>query len=234
MMETQFRAVPAVQQQEIVRSFMQRVYIWMTGGLSLTGFIAYYTAQSPSLMPWLAQHPGALYGMMFATLGIVIAMSALINKISATAAGAMFIVYAALNGFVFSTLFLIYAAESIAQVFFITAGMFGAMSIYGFVTKRDLTGWGSFLTMGLIGIIITMVVNIFLKSSAVDYAVSFIGVFIFLGLTAYDTQKLKGFALQDPEGAQRSEKPAIIGALSLYLDFINIFLMLLRIFGNRR
>ena len=233
-METQFRAVPAVQQQEIVRSFMQRVYIWMTGGLSLTGFIAYYTAQSPALMPWLAQNPGALYGMMFATLGIVIAMSFLINRISATVAGAMFIVYAALNGFVFSTLFLVYAAESIAQVFFITAGMFGAMSIYGFVTKRDLTGWGSFLTMGLIGIIITMVVNIFLKSSAVSYAVSFIGVFIFLGLTAYDTQKLKGFALQDPEGAQRSEKPAIIGALSLYLDFINMFLMLLRIFGNRR
>lgn len=233
-METQpIRAIPAAQAQEAVRTFMQRVYIWMAGGLSLTGFIAYYTAQSTSLMPFIAQNPFVFYGMLIGTLVLVIAMSAAINKISTPVAGGMFVAYAALNGFIFSTLFLFYAAETIYQVFFITAGMFAAMSIYGFVTRRDLTGWGSFLMMGLVGIIIAMVVNIFLKSSAVTYAVSFIGVFIFLGLTAYDTQKLKNIATQNPEATQ-SEKPAIYGALTLYLDFINLFLMLLRIFGGRR
>lgn len=233
-MQTQVSTIPAAQQGEVVRTFMQRVYIWMAGGLALTGFIAYYTAQSPTLMPLIAKNPWIFYGMIIAELGIVIAMSAMINRLSATTAGAMYVVYAALTGFVFSTLFLIYTAESIYQVFFITAGMFGGMSIYGFVTKRDLTGWGSFLMMGLFGIIITMVVNIFLRSPAVSYAISILGVFIFLGLTAYDTQKLKNLALRDPKMALGSEKPAIYGALTLYLDFINLFLMLLRLFGRRR
>lgn len=233
-METQIRTIPSAQAQDAVRAFMQRVYIWMAGGLSLTGVIAYYTSQSPSLIKTLIQNSWIFFGMMIATLGIVIAMTALINRISATTAGALFIAYAALNGFVFSTIFLIYTMQSIAQVFFISAGMFGAMSIYGFVTRRDLTGWGSFLFMGLIGIIIAMVVNIFLKSSTVAYAVSFLGVFIFLGLTAYDTQKLKTMALTSPQQTNQSEKPAIIGALALYLDFINLFLMLLRLFGSRR
>lgn len=213
---------------------MQRVYVWMAGGLSLTGVIAYYTSQSPTLLNAIVYNPWILYGMMFATLGIVIAMSFAINKISPAVAGLMFIVYASLNGFIFSTIFLVYTAQSITQVFFITAGTFGAMSVYGFITRRDLTSWGSFLFMGLIGIIIAMVVNIFLRSSALGYVISFIGVFIFLGLTAYDTQKLKNWALADPKTTGGSEKPAIYGALNLYLDFINLFLMLLRIFGGRR
>jgi len=234
-METHVQTMrTGVREQEAIRTFMQRVYIWMAGGLALTGFIAYYTAQSPSLMPLIAQNPWIFYGILIAELAIVIAMSALVNKISSTAAGGLFIVYSALTGFVFSTLFLVYTQESIAQVFFITAGMFGGMSVFGFVTRRDLTGWGSFLMMGLFGIIITMVVNIFLRSPAISYAVSILGVFIFLGLTAYDTQKLKRMALQNPEAVTRSEKPAIYGALTLYLDFINLFLMLLRLFGNRR
>lgn len=233
-MQTQIRTVPAAQAQDAVRTFMQRVYIWMAGGLSLTGLIAYYTSESQTLLRAIVYNPWILYGMMFATLGIVIAMSLAINRISAAAAGAMFVVYAALNGFIFSTIFLVYTAQSITQVFFITAGTFAAMSVYGFVTRRDLTSLGSFMFMGLIGIIIAMVVNIFLKSSTLGYAISFIGVFIFLGLTAYDTQKLKNWALADPKTTGGSEKPAIFGALNLYLDFINLFLMLLRLFGGRR
>lgn len=233
-METQMNTLSAVRSQENIRAFMQRVYIWMTGGLALTGLIAYYVSESPAIINAIIQNPFILYGMMIATLVLVIAMSAMINRISAPVAGAMFIAYAALNGFIFSTIFLVYTMQSIGQVFFISAGMFGAMSVYGMITKRDLTSWGSFLTMGLIGIIIAMVVNIFLNSSALGYAVSFLGVFIFLGLTAYDTQKLKNFAAAAPEQANQSEKPAIFGALSLYLDFINLFLMLLRLFGNRR
>lgn len=233
-MQPQVRAIPTSLQQDAVRVFMQRVYIWMAGGLSLTGFVAYYTSQSPSLMQMLTANPWLFYGALIGTLVLVIAMSAMINKISTPVAGTLFVGYAALNGFIFSTLFLIYTSESIAQVFFITGGTFAAMSVYGFVTRRDLTSWGSFLFMGLIGIIITMVVNIFLKSPAVSYAISILGVFIFLGLTAYDTQKLKNLAQADPRGTSQSEKPAIYGALTLYLDFINLFLMLLRLFGNRR
>lgn len=233
-METQMHTLSAVRAQENIRAFMQRVYIWMAGGLALTGLIAYYTAQSPVILNAIVQNPMIFYGMMIGTLLLVIVMSTMINRISATVAGAMFVAYAALNGFVFSTIFLIYTMQSIGQVFFISAGMFGAMSVYGMITKRDLTSWGSFLTMGLFGIILAMIVNIFLKSSAIGYAVSFLGVFIFLGLTAYDTQKLKNFAAASPQAANQSEKPAIYGALSLYLDFINLFLMLLRLFGNRR
>ncbi len=146
----------------------------------------------------------------------------------------MFVAYSALNGVTLSIIFLVYTTTSIAQVFFITAGTFAGMSVYGFVTKKDLTAMGSFLIMGLWGIIITMVVNFFLKSPTVGYAISFIAVFIFLGLTAYDTQKLKALALSNPELAAATENPAIMGALILYLDFINLFLNLLRIFGRRR
>ncbi len=233
-METYVRSLPGVDAQETLRTFMQKVYIWMTGGLVLTGLIAFYISQNESVIQVFVRTPAIFYGLLIAELVLVLVMSLMVNRVSATVAGAMFVTYAALNGLTFSVILLAYTAQSVAQVFFITGGMFAGMSVFGYVTKRDLTSMGSFLIMGLWGLIITMVVNIFLKSSTLGYVISLIGVFIFLGLTAYDTQKLKNIALSNPNLGEAGEKPAIYGALTLYLDFINLFLMLLRLFGNRR
>ncbi|MEJ2199610.1 MAG: Bax inhibitor-1/YccA family protein [Desulfuromonadaceae bacterium] len=174
------------------------------------------------------------YGLLIGELGLVIALSAAINRISATTASLMFLLYSALNGITFASIFLIYTQSSIASTFFITAGTFAAMSVFGMVTKRDLTGWGSFLFMGLIGIIIASVVNIFLHSPMITWVVSYLGVFIFVGLTAYDTQKLKRISQMGFADGQSRRKAVILGALTLYLDFINLFLMLLRVLGSRR
>jgi FtsH-binding integral membrane protein len=173
---------------------------------------------------------------LFAELGLVFYLSARINKIQAGTATGLFIGYAALNGLTLSMIFLAYTAESIAGTFFITAGMFGSMAVYGLVTKRDLSGWGSFLFMGLIGVIIASIVNIFLKSSSLYWAISLIGVFVFGGLTAYDVQKIKKMGEDGimEQGEEMVKKGAIMGALALYLDFINLFLMLLRFFGGSR
>jgi hypothetical protein len=233
-METQVRPYSSVNEQDAVRVFMQKVYIWMTGGLVLTGVIAHQVANSETIMSTLLHNQGLFFALIIGQLGLVMALSFTANRVSSAVAGAMFIAYSALNGLTLSVIFVAYTATSIAQVFFITAGTFAGMSVYGFVTKKDLTSMGSFLIMGLWGIIITMVVNIFLKSPAVGYAISFLGVFIFLGLTAYDTQKLKNLALSNPEASQTAENSAILGALILYLDFINLFLMLLRLFGKRK
>ncbi|MFO1519021.1 MAG: Bax inhibitor-1/YccA family protein [bacterium] len=225
---------PAISQEKAVSAFLQKVYIWMTGGLILTGVIAFQVAQSETLFRMIVLNQGVFMGLILGELAVVMAMSFLANRVSATVAGALFILYSAMNGLTLSVVLLVYTAQSVAQVFFITAGMFGGMSLYGYATKRDLTSLGSFMTMGLWGIILTMIVNFFLKSPAISYAISLIGVVIFLGLTAYDTQKLKALALNAPEVTEGSEKPAIYGALTLYLDFINLFLMLLRVMGRRR
>ena len=161
-------------------------------------------------------------------------LSAAINRLSATAAMMMFLVYSALNGMTLSIIFVVYTRSSIASTFFVTAGTFGAMSLYGHLTKRDLTSWGSFLTMGLFGIIIASVVNIFLKSEMVTWIVTYIGIFVFIGLTAYDTNKLKIIARQGFNDEETEKKVGILGALTLYLDFINLFLLLLRVLGGRR
>lgn len=229
-----FYRTSTIQSQEIVRSFLQRVYIWMSGGLILTGLVAYYVSQSAEIMRFFFSHPSIFYLLLFSTLGIVLLMNLAINRLSTFVIGALYVLYASLIGLSFSILFFIYTMESIAQVFFISAGMFGAMSLYGFLTKLSLMSWGSFLTMGLIGILIALVVNLFIKSSFLSLGISVLGVFIFLGLTAYDTQKLKNMALGNQDLVNSSDKPAIYGALSLYLDFINIFLFLLRILGNRK
>lgn len=229
-----FYRVSRVQDQEVVRTFLQRVYIWMTGALALTGFVAYYASQSEQIMYFLLSNPATIYMMLFGTLGIALVMGFAANRLPTIAVGVLYVIYAAMIGLVFSTLFLVYTMQSIAQVFFITSGMFGAMSLYGLITKRSLASWGSFLTMGLIGIIIAMIVNMFIGSSMLSLGVSILGVLIFLGLTAYDTQKLKDMALGHGEYINSSDKPAIYGAFSLYLDFINMFLFLLRILGNRR
>ncbi len=211
-------------------ALIRQVYAWMGAGLAITAVMALIILSSPVMLKAVLGNRLIFYGLMFGELALVFTLSGAINRLSAVAATLIFITYSALNGVTLSVVALVYTANSIASTFVITAGMFGAMSIYGYMTKRDLTSWGSFLFMGLIGVLVASVVNIFLASSAVSWIVSGIGVIVFTGLTAYDTWKIKEMAAQGTEG----RKPAILGALTLYLDFINLFLMLLRFTGSRR
>jgi len=216
---------------EGLRSYMLRVYNYMASALALTGIVAFATANTPVLMNAIFGTP-LMWVVMLAPLGMVMFLSAKIQTMSAAAAQATFWIFSVLMGMSLASIFVIYTGTSIARVFFITAGVFGAMSLYGYTTKRDLTGWGSFLFMGLIGIILASIINWFLQSSALEFAISVIGVLVFVGLTAYDTQKIKErYAASDSTSVM--SKKAIMGALNLYLDFINLFLMLLRLFGNR-
>ena len=215
--------------------FMGHVYRWMTIGLGVTAVTAYAVASSPSLAWAILGNSLIMIALIVAQIGLVVALSAAIHKFSSTTATGVFLLYALLNGLTLSSIFLVYPIGSIANAFLTCTGMFLAMSVYGTVTKRDLTGMGSFLFMGLIGIIIASIVNIFLASSMLDFVISCVGVIVFTGLTAYDTQKLRQFG----EGAPLNDAPAIrrgaiLGALTLYLDFINLFLMLLRLFGGSR
>jgi hypothetical protein len=223
------------QVQVRVNSFIRSVYNWMAIGLGITGLVAYYVANSESLQQLIFGNRILFFGLIIAEFGLVIAISARIQKMQASTATALFVLYSALNGATLSMIFLIYTASSITSTFFICAGTFVACSIYGWTTKRDLTSVGGFMAMGLIGIIIASVVNIFLRSPAMYMIISYIGVIVFVGLTAYDTQHLKNMAATQPDGLEAGvvRKGAILGALKLYLDFINLFLMLLRIFGNR-
>jgi FtsH-binding integral membrane protein len=211
-------------------TLIRKVYAWMGAGLAITAFMALVTLSSPAMLNAIFGNKLIFYGLVIGELALVFTLSGAINRLSSAAATLIFIAYASLNGITLSVVFLAYTANSITSTFVITAGMFGAMSIYGYMTKRDLTSWGSFLFMGLIGVVIASVVNIFVGSSAVSWVVSGIGVIVFTGLTAYDTWKIKEMAAHGAEG----RKPAIIGALTLYLDFINLFLMLLRFTGSRR
>lgn len=215
-----------------LRSYMLKVYNYMAAGLGITGLVSYLTASSPAMLHAIFGGP-QVWLVMLAPLALVFFLSFQINNIKASTAQMVFWVYATLMGLSLASVFIMYTGESVARVFFITAGTFGAMSLYGYTTQRDLTGFGSFLFMGLIGIIIASVVNIFLQSSGLQFAVSVLGVLIFTGLTAYDTQKIKSMYM-DGLGYETSTKMAIMGALNLYLDFINLFLMLLRLFGDRR
>jgi uncharacterized protein len=223
---------PRTTSQVVVKqnALIRQVYAWMGGGLAVTAFMALVTLSSPAILEAVFGNKLVFYGLMIGELALVFTLSGAINKLSATTATLIFIAYSALNGVTLSVVALAYTANSITSTFVITGGMFGAMSVYGYMTKRDLTSWGSFLFMGLIGVVIASVVNIFVGSSAVSWIISGIGVIVFTGLTAYDTWKIKEMAAQGTEG----RKPAILGALTLYLDFINLFLMLLRFTGNRR
>lgn len=211
-------------------TLIRQVYAWMGAGLAITAFMALVTLSSPAILNAVLSNKLLFYGLMIGELALVFTLSGAINKLSAATATLIFIAYSALNGVTLSVVALVYTANSITSTFVITGGMFGAMSVYGYMTKRDLTSWGSFLFMGLIGVVIASVVNIFVGSSTVSWVISGIGVIVFTGLTAYDTSKIKEMAAQGTEG----RKPAILGALTLYLDFINLFLMLLRFTGNRR
>lgn len=221
-----------IETQTQVRTLMNKVYGWMSLALGVTAFIAYFVAGSPSIMRVLIGNKILFFGLIIAEFLLVGSLVVAVQKMRASTATLVFFGYAALNGLTLSTIFLMFTSASIASTFFITAGMFGATSVYGYVTKRDLTSFGGFLTMGLIGIILASVVNIFLKNSTLYWMVTYIGVFVFVGLTAYDTQKIKNLCLAGDEEVER--KTAVIGALTLYLDFINLFLMLLRIFGRRQ
>ena len=220
--------------QEASTVFLAKVFNWMAVGLGLTGLVAYLTAQTGLVMAIIGSP--LMFVLILAELGMVFYLSARIDKIQPATATGLFVGYAVLNGLTLSAIFLAYTAASITATFFITAGMFGAMAVYGLVTKRDLSGVGSFMFMGLIGVIIASIVNIFLKSSALHWTISLIGVIVFVGLTAYDVQRLKNMGEQGimEQGEAAVRKGAIIGALALYLDFINLFLMLLRFFGGSR
>lgn len=212
---------------------MRKVYVWMTLALVITGFTAYGVATSPGVLQLIFGNQILFWGMIIAELALVIGVSAAINRLSLTTATLMFILYSVINGALFSSIFLIYTASSIATVFFITAGTFGVMALIGYTTKTDLTSIGKYLFMALIGLIIATLVNMFIKSEGFTYILSYIGVLIFVGLTAYDSQKIKQMLLQAPDAGEGAQKLALLGALTLYLDFINLFIYLLRIFGRR-
>ena len=214
-----------------LRAYMQRVYGYMAGGLALTGIVAYAAAAS-GFYEAIAGTP-IIWIVMLAPLGFVLALSFGIQRMSAETAMVLFWTYAAVMGLSLGGIFLVYTGTSIARVFFITAATYAAMSLYGYTTKSDLSRFGSFLMMGLIGIVIASLVNIFIGSNALQFAISIIGVIIFVGLTAYDTQRIKEMYLQS-DTAETASKRAVMGALSLYLDFINLFMMLLQLFGQRR
>ncbi len=217
-----------------VGSFFRSVYGWMTVGLGLTAVVALFTVSTPTLMQMIFGNKLVFYGLIIAEVGLVITLSAAIRRLSATVATLMFCFYAALSGLTFASIFVVYTQSSIASTFFVTAGTFGAMSLYGLLTKKDLSSWGSFLFMGLIGVVIASIVNIFLQSPAMTWVVSCAGVLVFTGLTAYDTHSLKVLAQNGFAHGEERKKLAIIGALKLYLDFINLFLMLLRLLGGNR
>jgi FtsH-binding integral membrane protein len=217
---------------ERVGAFLSRVYGWMFAGLLITAVTAFVVASSPELLALVILNRLVFWGLIIAQLGLVFYLSARVEKIAPATAAGLFILYSALTGVTSSVILLIYTAASIVSTFIITAGMFGAMAVFGTVTKRSLAGWGQFLFMGLIGIIIASIVGFFVQSDAMQFVISVVGVVVFTGLTAYDAQRLKHMAVALPDG--RVGAYAVVGALSLYLDFINLFFFLLRLTGGRR
>ncbi|MCO7262874.1 Bax inhibitor-1/YccA family protein [Dickeya zeae] len=218
-----------------LQAYMAQVYGWMTCGLLLTAFVSWYAANTPAVLQLVFSSKITFYGLVIAQLGLVFVLSGMVHRLSGGVATTLFMLYSALTGLTLSSIFIVYSGESIASTFVITAGMFGAMSLYGYVTKRDLTGLGSMLFMALIGILLATLVNFWLKSEGLQLAITYIGVLVFVGLTAYDTQKLKNIGEElSVDDKDNFRKYSIMGALTLYLDFINLFLMLLRLFGSRR
>ncbi|MBW7983698.1 Bax inhibitor-1/YccA family protein [Enterobacillus tribolii] len=218
-----------------IQAYMAQVYGWMACGLILTAFVAWYAAHTPAILQFIFSSNITFFGLIIVQLGLVFVISGMVHKLSGGVATGLFMLYSALTGLTLSSIFIVYTYSSIASTFVVTAGMFGAMSLYGYTTKRDLSGIGSMLFMALIGLILASLVNLWLKSPALMWVITYAGVIIFVGLTAYDTQKLKNMGENlDANDRDSFRKYSIVGALTLYLDFINLFLMLLRIFGNRR
>lgn len=235
--ELDFHGIPAQGQWAETEAFpvlMRKVYVWMTLALAITGFTAYGVATSPGILQAIYTNQILFWGLIIAEFALVVGVSSAINRLSLTTATVMFVLYSVINGALMSYIFLVYTASSVATVFFITAGTFAAMAAVGYFTKTDLTSMGKMLFMALIGLIIATVVNLFVKSSGFTLILSYAGVLIFVGLTAYDSQKIKQMLLLAPDAGEGAQKLALLGALSLYLDFINLFIYLLRIFGSRR
>lgn len=227
--------IKQTQSQVIVNEFIRSVYNWMAVGLGITGLVAFYVSRNEFLLEIIFGNQLLFFGLIIGQLILVFTLSSRVHKMQTATATYLFVLYAGLNGVVFSSIFLVYTQSSITSTFFICATTFIVCSIFGMTTKRDLTSFGGFMFMGLIGIIIASVVNLFIHSSGLSMIISYVGVLVFVGLTAYDTQKIKNMAFSQPSGLDAGvvRKGAILGALSLYLDFINLFLMLLRILGNR-
>lgn len=214
-------------------ALMRKVYIWMAMALAITGVTAFGVASSPNLLALIFSSKLLFFGLIIAELALVILLTARLQKLSLTTATLFFVLFAVINGVTLSSIFVIYTMASIAQTFFICSATFGVMAVYGYTTKRDLSSMGKLLFMALIGLIIATVVNIFMRSSGLNMAISYIGVLVFVGLTAWDTQKIKLMLANAEDMGEGAQKIALIGALSLYLDFINLFIYLLRIFGRR-
>lgn len=217
----------------VLARFFNSVYAWMAAGLGVTALVAWWVSTQPQVISQIFRGP-IIVLLFVAELALVWTVAGAVRRINATTATVLFLIYAALNGLTLSIIFLVYTQAAIASAFFVTAAMFGATSVYGFVTRRDLTSLGSLLFMGLIGIIIASVVSIFWHPTILTVLINYLGALIFIGLTAYDTQKLKWIALQTRNDAVLAARLSISGALALYLDFINLFLFLLRILGDRR
>lgn len=221
--------------QTRIQSVMSQVYLWMTGGLLVTGAVAVFTTQTPALLQLIYGTPFVFFALLLLEIGLVWGISASIRRIAPSTATALFVLYSAINGLTLSVFFLVYTSQSIASTFFIAGGMFALMSLYGFTTKRDLSTIGNMAMMALVGIILASLVNLFLHSTGLYWIITYLGVLIFVGLTAWDTQKIKRMiGATNPADMDTTQRIVIIGALELYLDFVNLFLFLLRIFGRRR
>lgn len=214
-------------------ALMRKVFVWMTLALAITGITAFGVASSPALVAAIFGSKVLFWGLIIAEFGLVMAISGAITRMSLSTATLLFVLYSVINGATLSVIFFAFSMAVIAKTFFITAGTFGLMALVGYTTKTDLTSMGKLLFMALLGLIIATVVNLFVQSSGFDLIISYVGVLIFVGLTAYDTQKIKQMCLETPDGGEMSQKLALLGALTLYLDFINLFLYLLRIFGRK-
>ena len=214
--------------------FMQRVYMWMCSGLVVTTLAALFVSVSPDLVNIIFGNPVVFYGLLIAELVVVFSFLSVVSRVKSSTAVFLFLLYSLLNGVTFSSVFIIFTDTSIVMTFAITAGMFGITSIYGYVTKKDLTTVGNIAIMGLIGIILASLLNLFFQDTVTEYVISYVGVVVFTALTAYDTQKIKKYNTVAGQNADGDRKESIVGALNLYLDFVNLFLMLLRIFGRRR
>lgn len=226
-----------IRQQEMTNAstfkvLMRKVYLWMTMALMITGITAAGVANSPNILALIYSSQVVMWGIIIAEFGLVMYISARLEKLSLSTATTLFALYSILNGVMLSSIFLLYSTAIISKVFFITAGTFGVTALYGYATKKDLSSLGNILFMALIGLVIATVVNIFMKSAMFDLILSYIGVIIFVGLTAWDSQKIKHMMMVQQDADESAQKLALIGALSLYLDFINLFLYLLRIFGR--
>lgn len=226
-----------IRQQEMTNAstfkvLMRKVYLWMTLALMITGITAAGVANSPNILALIYSSQVVMWGIIIAEFGLVIYISARLEKLPLSTATTLFALYSILNGVMLSSIFLLYSTAIISKVFFITAGTFGVTALYGYATKKDLSSLGNILFMALIGLVIATVVNVFMKSAMFDLILSYIGVIIFVGLTAWDSQKIKHMMMVQQDADESAQKLALIGALSLYLDFINLFLYLLRIFGR--